>query len=124
MLVREHRVLLCRRRRDREWHPAVWDLPGGHVEPGESPARALTRELCEELGVAARPPRSRYDVEIPEGLLSVFVVHHWRGEPANKAPEEHDAIGWFSVTETDQLELADVRLSSFIHRVLTAAPVG
>jgi 8-oxo-dGTP diphosphatase len=28
-----------------------WDLPGGYVEPGESPKQAAVREIAEELGV-------------------------------------------------------------------------
>ncbi len=29
-----------------------WDIPGGYVEPGESPHAAARREVIEELGVA------------------------------------------------------------------------
>lgn len=30
----------------------------------------------------------------------------WEGEPANVAPHEHDAIGWFTPAEAEGLALA------------------
>jgi 8-oxo-dGTP diphosphatase len=32
-----------------------WEIPGGMVEPGESPAAACAREITEELGIVHRP---------------------------------------------------------------------
>ena len=29
----------------------MWDLPGGHVEDGETPEECIVREMREELGV-------------------------------------------------------------------------
>lgn len=53
ILVKDGKVLLGLRHPDRESFPDVWDVPGGHIEPGESPHRALRRELWEELGIDA-----------------------------------------------------------------------
>ena len=41
-------------------HPTykdTWDIPGGYVERGESPAAACRRELREELGIDREPQR-------------------------------------------------------------------
>src|SRR4029450_2629954 len=56
ILRRDNRVLLCHRPPERAWYPDVWDLPGGHVEHGETPTEALARELREELAVDLRSP--------------------------------------------------------------------
>lgn len=41
-------------------HPTykeTWDIPGGYVERGESPATACRREVLEELGLDRQPQR-------------------------------------------------------------------
>lgn len=45
------RVLLVER--GREPFAGLWSLPGGKIEPGESPAHAIHRELKEETGLRA-----------------------------------------------------------------------
>lgn len=57
-----------------------WDLPGGVVDPHESPAHALTREIHEELGVDAQVKALRVISWLPpwrgwdDAVLFVFEV--------------------------------------------------
>ncbi|NNN17426.1 MAG: NUDIX hydrolase [Thermoplasmata archaeon] len=48
------RLLLLRRRDDLAAFPGSWDIPGGHVEEGESIVHALRREVAEETGLSIR----------------------------------------------------------------------
>lgn len=41
--------VLITRRPDNKRHAGMWEFPGGKVDPGESPAEALRREIREEL---------------------------------------------------------------------------
>jgi 8-oxo-dGTP diphosphatase len=93
-LVRDGCVLAARRTR-----PAAaagrWELPGGKVEPGESPEDALVREIAEELGCTVRV-RSWLDGRAPVGPgleLAVALVDLVEGEPS---PVEHDRVRWLS----------------------------
>lgn len=107
-LVRGGAVLLCHRRPDRDWFPDVWDLVGGHLEVGETPREAIVRECREELGIEVRSLREwPIPIEAPEVEAWGFVVSAWAGEPVNLAPEEHDAIGWFTSDLLIGLDLAD-----------------
>lgn len=118
VLVRETRVLLCRRRADRSWYAGVWDLPGGHAEPDEDLHAALARELAEELDVVVLTAHARAEAEVSDAHLTVFVVSQWTGEPINAAPEEHDRIGWFTTDDVVDLHLADDRLVELIRRLV------
>jgi 8-oxo-dGTP pyrophosphatase MutT (NUDIX family) len=108
VLIEEGRVLLCHRSRDRKWYPNVWDLPGGHVEPGESLAQALKRELFEELGVtlAALSPEPFDTIRTSEFEMSVWGLKSWLGTPRNRLPGEYDRIAWFDLSNLESVELA------------------
>ena len=113
-LVEDGRVLLVHRSPSRRWYPDVWDLPGGHVEPGESGLEALTRELDEELGVQVRAddcePVTTLDLTAGDGVgrlqLSIWSVRRWSGAPVNRCPDEHDQLGWFAADDLAGLTLA------------------
>ena len=88
VIITDGRILLCHRSPDRRWYPNVWDLPGGHVGVGESPAEALKRELLEELGIAAHS-LSRHPLErlcTAEFEMDIWAVTAWDGTPVNLVP--------------------------------------
>ena len=57
------RLLLIQRGHDP--HRGRWSLPGGRIEPGESPEQAVVREVREETGLDVRAERHVGQVSIP-----------------------------------------------------------
>lgn len=85
------RILICQRRRD-DHFPLRWEFPGGKVEKGEKPQRALARELAEELGVDAEIGREVYRTrhryqEVADEIELIFYSTTLATEPRNLAFE-------------------------------------
>jgi 8-oxo-dGTP diphosphatase len=88
VLQQDGRILICRRRADQP-HPLKWEFPGGKLEPGESPAAALIRELREELAIESEAGSEimRYEFAYPgqQPILLIFLkVISWRGDLENR----------------------------------------
>jgi 8-oxo-dGTP pyrophosphatase MutT (NUDIX family) len=120
LLRRGGRGLLVHRAPTRRWYPDCWDLPGGHIEEGETPDIALRRELFEELGVAATvagPADANF--RGTTFRITGWVIDEWEGEPSNREPAEHDAIAWMTFRETATLNLAHPGLATLLRDALS-----
>ena len=107
VLVRDGFVLLAHRHAMRQAYPDRWGFVGGHVESGELPHQALTRECLEELGVHIHDPVPiPMTVSDPALDMHGFLVTRWAGEPVNAASEEHDDLGWFRPNDLAALKMA------------------
>jgi mutator protein MutT len=127
LLYRNGRVLLGKRAATRKSYPHVWDLPGGHCEPGESPEQTLIRELQEEIGVVPLTARSLATFQIPVTggnpcELTVYLVTQWQGEPQNLLLEEHDTVDWFTIDQASRLDLASPLYLELFRQAALLAP--
>lgn len=93
------RILLARRTSGRDL-AGLWEFPGGKLDPGETPERALARELHEELGIEVR--RSEPLIAVPQNyrdkriVLDVRRILEWRGKPSGR---EGQALAWSPPTK-------------------------
>jgi 8-oxo-dGTP diphosphatase len=130
LIIRSKLILLGRRSATRAFYPDVWDMFGGHVEPGEAHSQTLVRELQEELGITPTrwvfletltPALPSHPDELSDQLtVHLYLVTAWTGTPVNRQPEEHSAIGWFSLAQATQLQLADPTYPALFARYIDA----
>ena len=130
LIVQHHTLLLGQRSPMRTFYPSVWDLFGGHIEPGEQPDQTLIRELWEELGIV---PTKWMHVEtlvesVPERdeevHYNVYLVLAWSGTPVNQQPDEHTMIEWFSLAQAVELKLAHPAYPQLFARILGSAALA
>jgi 8-oxo-dGTP diphosphatase len=88
------RVLVAERT-PKQLSPGFWELPGGKIDPGESPQEAAIRELEEEIGIRALSltPWIRYDhaFRMRRIRLHFFKVNEWVGTPHGR---EGQRVAW------------------------------
>ncbi|MBI9085028.1 MAG: CoA pyrophosphatase [Desulfobacterales bacterium] len=96
-------LVLTRRAAGLRHHSGQWALPGGRLEPGESPETAALRELDEEVGLALNPDRilGRLDDFATRSGFVITPVVVWGGPGAalTANPEEVASIHRIPVAE-------------------------
>jgi NAD+ diphosphatase len=82
------------------WPPRRYSALAGFVEPGESLEEAVVREVLEESGVRAGPPRylASQPWPFPSSLMLGFIAGWESGEPAPGEDDIED-VRWFSRAE-------------------------
>ena len=116
LIIRSGLLLLGLRSATRRLYPGVWDVFGGHMEPGEQHGQTLVRELEEELGITPThwtyletlhlPIPGEPDHSVAELQLHLYRVTQWTGTPLNRQTHEHETIQWFSLAQALQVKLA------------------
>jgi 8-oxo-dGTP pyrophosphatase MutT (NUDIX family) len=103
LVVRAGRVLLIATAAGRRWQ-----LPKGHIEPGESIEQAAVREVREETGVDGRIRASLPSIDYffvdKEGRrvrkhVDYFLLDYVAGDESDFDPHEVDDARWFEWQE-------------------------
>lgn len=109
ILQADGRLLLGQRPPDKPW-PGWWELPGGKLEPGETPHAALVRELREEIGidVTQAAPWFVMEHEYPSTRVTLHFwrVTGWRGDPVG---HEGQALRWVKLRPATPQEIESAR---------------
>lgn len=100
-------LVLCAQRGGGGSLPGLWEFPGGKIEPGESPAVALEREIAEELDciieVGDLITTTAHKYEFGSVTLTTFYSRLISGTPTTS---EHAAIRWLRPADLTSLEWA------------------
>ncbi|QPL05204.1 MULTISPECIES: (deoxy)nucleoside triphosphate pyrophosphohydrolase [Actinomyces] len=120
-------AMLCAARSYPAEHAGQYELPGGKVDPGETPEGALVRELDEELSLAIRPgaelrPPEHLAIGAPEPdptfprdtapawpAMHGYRMRVWLAEPADphralRPGSAHESVRWVPLDEVEVLD--------------------
>ena len=98
--------LIIKRTKTAPSHPLHWDLPGGHVEEGESFEEAAVREALEETNLEVSDLQP---AKVPDSFRNFFITKKYSGNIEFKEnPEsgfiEHNDYKWVTLEKYKKME--------------------
>ena len=96
IVIRDHKVLLARHTCGVGKNRLI--VPGGYVEPGETPQQALKREYMEETGIVVEP-KELIGIRFNQKDWYVAFRAEYKGGRAVSDGDENSEVLWLDVEE-------------------------
>jgi 8-oxo-dGTP diphosphatase len=116
--VRDERLLVIHRQKRGETYDA---LPGGKLEPGETPEQAAVREVAEETGMTVRVGAPVLVLDNEGRREFYFDALDAKGEPVlggpeaeRHSPENSYVLGWVPLTDLEHAPIRPAPLKSWL----------
>ena len=109
-VIRDDKGRLLLVKRGHEPGTGLWSLPGGRIEPGETDAEALVREMREETGLVIEPGPLLGTVRRPAGDGAVIDIRDYAATvTGGTLTPGDDAAGarWVSAADLGSLAITE-----------------
>jgi len=112
-IIKDGKLLIVKRAKNETFLAEFYEIPGGKVEFGESPAEALVREVKEEtnLDVKVIKPYSTFSYVSSNGEKHTidiqYIVEPIENLENITLSHEHDDYTWITKEEVDNFKFSD-----------------
>lgn len=106
-----NKIFIARRAVSKSFHPGMFEIIGGHIEPNETPEEGLKREVYEEINAHIRVGKIIDAFTYSDdGALKVelcYLCEFEEGEQPLLNPDDHSESLWIGPDEIDKFEKED-----------------
>ena len=107
VIEKDGKVLIARRRKETGFG-GFWEFPGGSIEKGETPEKALAREIAEELGVQINVGGRFHQVEFRSPALAIRLTAYRAALISGEfVLTDHDEVRWASPYELNEKDFSE-----------------
>lgn len=105
----KEKVFLAKRASTKKFLPSVYEIPGGHIDFGESVVDGLKREFYEEFGVqiSVGDPFACFTyinhVKQSHSIEVVYFAKFINETELRLDPENHSSFAWVSLDDVEQV---------------------